>query len=284
VEKDKVLKEIEKKIDTLPIFSPILRKVLEVIDDPLSSSSDIEKVIKYDQVLVAKVLKMANSAYYGYSGKISTVRGAIVVLGLNTLRALVFTASAFKTFSRRLLGYRYLEGKFWEHSVFTACGCRALGMKMNYKDPEEIFVGGLLHDIGKLILDFFVLKNFNIMEEEMKKKKKSWAELEREIIGIDHAQVGRRLSIKWNLPLVLQEAISYHHNPKGAFLYKEVPAIVNIVNNIVRKYNEPEKEIFYSNNHLEESLEILKIKKSKLQELEIYVKNSFEEGKNLLNI
>lgn len=284
MEKDRVLKEIEKKINTLPVFSPVLTKVLKVIDDPLSSSSDIEKVIKYDQVMVAKILKMANSAYYGYSGKISTVRGAIVVLGLNTLKALIFTASAFKTFSKKLFGYRYPEGKFWEHSILTACGCRSLSLKLNYKDPEEAFVGGLLHDIGKLILDFFVMKNFKEIEKQIIKDKKNFVDVERNVIGIDHAQVGKRLAIKWNLPEVLQEAIAYHHHPEHAFFNKEIPAIINIVNKIVVSSREPERETFYQDNHLEKSLEILKLKKNKFQELESHIKASFEEGVNFLSI
>lgn len=227
-DRDLILKDIDRQINNLPPFSPIIDKVLKIIDNPASSASDIEKVIKYDQVLASRVLRMANSAYYGYSGKISTISQAVVILGLNTLRAILFTASAAKTLNKKLVGYKLDEGGFWKHSVLCALASRAIATKIKYQNIEEVFIGGLLHDLGKLILDPFVAKNYKAIIDIVNAKKISFSQAEGEVIGINHAQVGRRLSEKWNFPSNLVEIIAFHHRPEGASVNKIPPAIVSI--------------------------------------------------------
>ena len=280
-----VIKDIERQINNLPAFSVVVSKVLRVVDNPISSARDIEKVVKYDQVLASKILKMANSAYYGYAGKISTLSQGVVILGLNTLRALLLTASANKIMNRKLLGYRLEEGRFWEHSVLTALGSRDLANKLRYKNPEEAFVGGLLHDIGKLVLDRHVLKNRGIIEDIINKEGVPLTEAEREVLGINHANVGRRMAEKWNFPPVLSEVINFHHEPERARENKELVAVVSIINAVSLGLTTlSEEETFSSANIKPETLSILNLSNVGLEEIKILMERSFKDANSFLSL
>ncbi|PIU67731.1 MAG: hypothetical protein COS84_03825 [Armatimonadetes bacterium CG07_land_8_20_14_0_80_40_9] len=280
-----VIKDIERQINNLPAFSVVVSKVLRVVDNPISSARDIEKVVKYDQVLASKILKMANSAYYGYAGKISTLSQGVVILGLNTLRALLLTASASKIMNKKLLGYRLEEGRFWEHSVLTALGSRDLANKLRYKNPEEAFVGGLLHDIGKLVLDRHVLKNRGIIEDIINKEGVPLTEAEREVLGINHANVGRRMAEKWNFPPVLSEVINFHHEPERARENKELVAVVSIINAVSLGLTTlSEEETFSSANIKPETLSILNLSNVGLEEIKILMERSFKDANSFLSL
>lgn len=283
-DRDLILKEIDKQVANLPAFSPVLSKILKVIDNPISSASDIEKVLKYDQSLASRVLKMANSAYYGYAGKISTISQGVVVLGLNTLRALIFTASASRTFAKKLYGYKMGEGDFWKHSVMTAIGARAVATRIKYPNPDEAFVAGLLHDIGKLVLDNYVKQKQNEMLQSMEISGKSWAEVELEIIGLNHAQVGKRLCEKWNLPPALTEAVGLHHTPERATVNRSLSSIISVVNQVAWKITctDDGKIGMPSKAEVQSSIDFLKLPGTILADLEPKVQMDFRDAGTLV--
>lgn len=283
-DRDLILKEIDKQVANLPAFSPVLSKILKVIDNPISSAADIEKVLKYDQSLASRVLKMANSAYYGYAGKISTISQGVVVLGLNTLRALIFTASASRTFAKKLFGYKMGEGDFWKHSVMTAIGARALATRIKYQNPDEAFVAGLMHDIGKLVLDSYVKQKQEEMIQAVETSGKSWAEIELEMIGINHAQVGRRLCEKWNLPPGLTEAVGLHHTPDRAAANKSLSCIICVVNQVAWKltYPDGDKIGIPSQAEIQTSIDFLKLPPTILDDLEPKIQMDFRDAGTLV--
>lgn len=283
-DRDLILKEIDKQVASLPAFSPVLSKILKVIDNPISSASDIEKVLKYDQSLASRVLKMANSAYYGYAGKISTISQGVVVLGLNTLRALIFTASASRTFAKKLYGYKMGEGDFWKHSVMTAIGARAVATRIKYPNPDEAFVAGLLHDIGKLVLDNYVKQKQNEMLQAVETSGKSWAEVELEIIGLNHAQVGKRLCEKWNLPPALTEAVGLHHTPERATVNRSLSSIISVVNQVAWKLTctDDGKIGIPSQAEVQSSIDFLKLPGTILADLEPKVQMDFKDAGTLV--
>ncbi len=283
-DRDVIIKEIDKQVANLPAFSPVLSKILKVIDNPISSAADIEKVLKYDQSLSSRVLKMANSAYYGYAGKISTISQGVVVLGLNTLRALIFTASASRTFAKKLYGYKLGEGDFWKHSVMTAIGARALATRSKYPNPDEAFVAGLMHDIGKLILDSYVKPKQDELIALLESSGKSWAEVELELIGINHAQVGRRLCEKWNLPPALTEAVGLHHTPDRASVNKTLTSIITLVNRVTwgLTYPDGDKIGLPSETEVKSSIEFLKMPDTILHDLEPKIQMDFKDAGTLV--
>lgn len=281
-----VIKDIEKQVNTFTPFSPIMSKILKVIDNPASSAVDIEKVIRYDQILASRVLRMANSAYYGYGGKISTISQAIVVLGLNTLRALLFTASASRIMNKRLFGYRLREGEFWQYSVLTAIGSRILAEKVKYSNIEEAFIAGLLHDIGMLILDVHVKNNFKLIKEVKEKKSIPWYEAETEILGINHSHVGRRLAESWNFPPILVEVLGYHHNPARASYNQNLTAIICVSAKVGSGLLNSEKEVVFEPTlkEIEGAINILKLSDFVLKELPSQVKVVFKDASTFLNL
>ncbi|MGC8766176.1 MAG: HDOD domain-containing protein [Brevinematia bacterium] len=195
----------------LPFVVSIL---LEKLEDPEVSIQDIESILSRDPLLVAKVLKMANSAYYGFPRTIATVREAVIVLGINTVRSICLAVSIKSVMDVDVSGYWF--GNFrglWEHSILVGSGARVIAKKLKYHDPERFFVAGLLHDIGKVVLSSVIkeykvqiLKNFIFSD-------KTISQSEEDLIGISHNSVGYMLANYWNLPQFISDVILYHDNP-----------------------------------------------------------------------
>lgn len=284
-DREQIIKDIDKQINAFPPFSPIVNKVISVIDNPASSATDIEGVIRYDQSLASRVLRMANSAYYGYSGKISTISQAIVILGLNTLRAVLFTATASKAINKKLSGYKLLDGEFWKHSVMTAIGSRQLAEKIRYKNVEEAFVCGLLHDIGKLLLDSYVINVQNELEALINQTGLSLSEAELQLLGINHAQVGKRIATKSNFPTNLIEVISFHHSPLKSST-QQLTAIICAANyaGLVAIEGFGGRHPIPRDDEVEEALSILKFDKTFLQDLSQRILAALKDAETFLKV
>ena len=136
----------------LPTLPLIVTRLLELIEDPGSAIQDLQEVISMDLALTAKVLKLANSAYYGYPREISTLTQAVIVLGLNTIKSLVLAASAYNIFYKELPGYKMARGGLWFHSFLTASFAKMIAKKKVPAAQETAFIAGLLHDMGKQVM------------------------------------------------------------------------------------------------------------------------------------
>ena len=198
------------RLTTLP---QIATRVLELVENPRTSASQLGEIIASDQVLTARILKLANSAYFGFPRRISTLNLAIVVLGFNALRDLVLSISIIDQFRVNADHGLDLE-KFWRHSVIVAIGAKVLSRMGGYAPAGEVFVGGLIHDIGYLVLvqhfPHLFQEAFNYAQE----RSISFLEAEYRTLGFSHAEVGAWLAQGWNLPEKLVKAIQYHHQPQ----------------------------------------------------------------------
>ncbi|MFC1557695.1 HDOD domain-containing protein [candidate division KSB1 bacterium] len=212
---------------SLPALPTIIAKMIELIDDPRTSASSLSKLISTDQVLTAKILKLANSAFYGFPRRISTINLAIVILGFDTLKDLGLSVSIIDRFKNRKGDDSFDMSRFWEHSI--ACGVigKLLARKLNYRITGEVFVAGILHDIGKLVLNQYFPKEFSAITERVNTKNESFRQAEIEVLGIGHALIGSWLGEKWNLPEQLVEAIGLHHMPAQAKLNPELTSIIH---------------------------------------------------------
>jgi len=204
-------------------------RINEMVDDPAYSAEDIGKVISSDPALTVRILKIANSPFYGLSTEVDTVSRAITVLGTVQLRDLVLASSACKTFDGIPNDLMSMDD-FWYHSIFCGITARKLANSCMLGRGEALFVAGLLHDVGQLIL-------FNRCPLEAKKvllkSKVTHSEsklhvIEQEIIGFDHMDVGAVLTKQWKLPPCLQECVSFHHTPSKAIVFPQEVAIVHI--------------------------------------------------------
>lgn len=227
-EKKENIDKILDKIKALPTLSIVVAKVIQIVSNPLTSASDLSKLITLDQALTAKVLRLANSAFYGFPFRIKNITQAVSILGFDTIRNLALTVSVYKVFTgsdRDATEFSHQE--FWKHSVGVMIAANILAKKIKYKSVEGAFTAGLLHDIGKNFFDQYMHNEFMEAIKYAKEKRISITEGEKHIIGIDHAEVGMMMAEKWNLPPELRAGIAHHHKPDEE---KDEPVMAQIIN------------------------------------------------------
>jgi len=223
----KILRHKVENINTLPTVPAVLKKLSSVIEKPRITIVEISAFISNDPALTTKVLKMVNSAIYGFPGRIASVSHATMLLGLNVIKGLLLGVSVFELMQKTMSG-------LYEHSLACAIASRVIAQKKNLKEPEEVSVAGLLHDIGKVILTLEFSKEYETAMKEAEEKKISIFEAEKNQFTATHADVGGWLAEKWRFPRNLIEVIQFHHRPT---LAKNAPletAIVHMADLLVR--------------------------------------------------
>lgn len=206
------IKRITESIIGLPTLPTIVSKMIELVDNPRTSAASLARLISSDQTLTARILKLANSAYYGFPREISTVNMAIVVLGFNTVKDMGLSLSVFDVFKNQENSSVFDITRFWEHSIGCGVASRMLARNYHSRNASEAFVAGLLHDIGKIILNQYFHQEF-LQIMDMVVHGSTLEDAEENIIGTTHAQIGAWLAEKWNLPEIISKTILYHHQP-----------------------------------------------------------------------
>lgn len=203
-------KPVLEKLNDIPTLPIVATKVSELINNPNSSSADIAEVLKKDQVLTAKVLKLINSPYYGIPGEVTDVKRALAYLGFNTLAQLVLSVSVISMFSNSG-DSNFSLGDFWKHALGTAVTSEVIAKTIAHPKPEECFTCGLLHDIGKLVLFQIAPDEFFKTLRMAEKEKISFHEAEKRLEIPAHGYLGEYIANKWQLPMVIRLSIRYHH-------------------------------------------------------------------------
>jgi len=208
------LERLIDRVEKLPALPHVISLALRKIDDPRSSITDIARALSGDEGLVANILKLANSAYYGFPRRVVSVTEAIVILGLNTLKSLIYTTLAKDFLGKEVKGYSLDKGELWRHSIACAIICREIARKRRLGDIEAFFVAGLLHDIGKIVLDEYLQPEYDEVVKRISESLEPFNVIEKELLGFDHQEAGGLLAKRWNLPEFLISAISNHHEPE----------------------------------------------------------------------
>jgi len=224
--------QIIKGVKDLPSLPAVTLRVLAMLRHPDTSAARIGRVITTDAGLTTRLLRLANSAYYGYARRISTVTEAAVLLGFDTLRSAVLTASAKGTLAKALPGYGVLENGLWRHSLWTATAARLLEAKVRPALAEQAFVAGLLHDVGKIVIAAHHEAHLASISAAAAEHGKALVEAETEVLGCSHAQIGGVLVAEWRLPETLAEAICFHHHPREADTEAALAATVQIADGL----------------------------------------------------
>jgi putative nucleotidyltransferase with HDIG domain len=197
----------------------------DAVDDPNSDFARIGKIISIDPALTLRLLKIVNSAFYGYRNHIETVSHALGVVGTEQLTQLVLATSVvgqFKGIPKDMINMEY----FWRHSVACGLVARTISEMSNEADGEKYFVAGLLHDIGRLVMCLKIPDQFRIAIDFARKSGDRWYKAEAKYFGFDHGGVGGALLRAWNLPKRLQESVAHHHNPSAAKNYGHEAAVI----------------------------------------------------------
>lgn len=224
------LDEILRSVQRLRPLPASTTRILKELDDPNATARSIAELIALDQALTAYVLKVANSAAMGYLIACASVQEAVVRLGFKQIRSLVYSTMAAGPLSARLSGYRLGDQGLWYHSVAVASSAHWLATALHYPDPEKAYVAGLLHDIGKLVLDQYVMADYSQIVSMMRANRLPMWQIEEQLFGIDHAGVGGLAATHWQFPAELTEAIRYHHAPSPDLPDQRLAALVNLAN------------------------------------------------------
>ena len=220
LEKRKSVKKKLKKLEGLPTLPPIVQRLNLMIEDEKTSIHQIANLIEKDQVITSKILRLANSAFYGFPKKVSTVQNALMLLGINVVKVLIITSSIFEIIYKEDVG-------LWEHSIGVAACSRILAEKVGLKEPQEVATAGLLHDLGRIIQKVSFKEEYEKILE-LTKNGKDPLQAEKEILGIDHAEMGSFIMKTWNLPDRLVEAVDAHHEFEKAKEFKKEAAVVHL--------------------------------------------------------
>ncbi|MDR3279934.1 MAG: HDOD domain-containing protein [Synergistaceae bacterium] len=211
--RDLIQRRVLKRVKDIPSLPQFVVETLNKLDDPKSSASDVGMKLAKDEGLVLRVLRLANSAYYGLSRRITGVSEAISFLGFKTVKSIVLAASVYKFMDGAFTGYSLDRGELWRHSQGVAATSRYLSEKLKVGDAEEAYIGGLMHDIGKIVLNDYVRFGYSIILRLVEEDGVPFSEAERQVLGFDHAQVGGLVMEQWNLPDAYSYITTYHHSP-----------------------------------------------------------------------
>jgi HD-like signal output (HDOD) protein len=217
------------EVSSLPM---IYYKINEAINNPRTSMVDIGKIISDDPGLTVRLLRLVNSAFYGFPSKIETITQALVIIGTNQLRDIVLATSITRLFKNIPEDLVTMES-FWRHSIACGIVAKTLATYRNETNVERFLIAGMLHDIGRLILYQKAGDQVRKILLQCHLNKALLFLTEQERLGFDHAALGRRLLQAWNLPSSLEEAVAFHHIPHQAIHYPMEAAIVHLADIIV---------------------------------------------------
>ncbi len=213
--KQKKLNHIVNLVNDSEISSikSVVTGIVKIINDPRSSAKDLKDLIEVDPPLSAKLLKAANSAYYSRSTKITEIMQAVIWIGYDALKELALSQKVCEIFNNDDVVEGYSRTSLWKHSIAVAILTKMIYRREFGKRGEDIYVAGLLHDIGIIAEDQFLQSQFLSVLRKINTEKTNLTDAESEILGYDHTDVGRAIAENWNLPQKLSMSLGSHHTP-----------------------------------------------------------------------
>ena len=208
-------KEIYKKLDhirDIPTLPAIVFELNQHLQNPETSIARVSETIEKDQAMALKILKLVNSVFYGFRSKVSDIKNAVVLLGFNAVRNAIVSVSVVNALPKTLLFQDFEMIDFWKHSLAVAVASKSIAQKAGVDSPDNCFVGGLLHDVGKVILAQYFKDDFAKVWTRMTNEYLPFYEAEQQELSVDHTQIGAYLADRWQLPQGLTDAIRWHHN------------------------------------------------------------------------
>ncbi|CAH2032057.1 HDOD domain-containing protein [Trichlorobacter ammonificans] len=220
------LKKIIMDTKTLPTLPGVINKLNALSNDDRSSVQEMARIVSTDQVLSARILRLANSPSYGFY-RVSTISNAMILLGVNVVKSLALSSSIFEIMEKNSVG-------LWEHSLGTATAANIIARKLSLPEVEEIATAGLLHDIGKVIIGLKCADQTQRIRSLVQTDELYVSEAERAVLDTDHAEVGGWLSKSWYLPDKLCEPISCHHNVAASGDHRIKTSVVHLADVLVK--------------------------------------------------
>ncbi|MEJ2727051.1 MAG: HDOD domain-containing protein [Deltaproteobacteria bacterium] len=229
--------EISQSAKNLKPIPQIALKVMRIINEGLYDIRNLTEEILKDQVISARTLKLCNSVMFARPRKIESLDHALVMLGQDLLLKFVISASLNNFFSQAGMGYSLCKGGMYHHAVGTAVIAEKLADITGKVDPPIAYTAGLLHDIGKVVLDQFVDTGFPLFYRQLNDEEKNFSEVEKQVLGTDHTEVGASLALNWSFPESLIETIRHHHNPEDAPQHNGLVHIVYLADLLMSRFH-----------------------------------------------
>ncbi len=206
------LDNIIDKIEYLPPFPGTISKVLQMMKEPKTRPEEIADVIKYDQAIATNVLRLCNSSYFGLRRTISNLKEAVVYIGLKNLKEIVVISGTQKYFDKENPGYETKKGELWIHALAVSIIAGNIGTKIDLEQKDELFIAALLHDIGKLVLNEYVLESSTEISQKIETDGMTFLEAEKAVVGLNHAEIGAKVLEIWKFPAEIISAVNKHHS------------------------------------------------------------------------
>jgi len=202
-------------VGEIPPLPGTVISLVNVVNDPCSTVQDIVDVIKYDQAVTSQMLRICNSAFFGLSREVNSLNDAMRYLGTVKVLQMLMAVHTNAMLSKEQQGYGLAPGELWKHSVAVALASSAFADRIILGNSGLAFTAGLLHDIGKVILNEYVGKEYADIAQIVAEQKASFVEAERQVLGFSHEEIGAQLADQWKLPEAIIRCIRYHHDPSG---------------------------------------------------------------------
>jgi len=227
------------RIRDLPTLSGSLQRLVEILHDEVASPEELEGLIRYDQALSARILRVANSTYYGMRGKVPTLSKAMIVMGFEQVKSLCLCALLMDMCSQQDSIEPGERERLWKHSFATARVASEMARARPWVSPEKAYILGFFHDLGRVAMAFSLQDHYRaIWKLSRGGKTPLWsAELQ---YGITHTVVGRWLATRWNLPEVFQVVMEFHHYPEKSPAFKAEVKLVALANTLVNSREDPD--------------------------------------------
>ena len=221
-------------VNQLPSMPDVIAKLLRLVNKEDFSFKEIADEISKDQAMTTNILKLCNSAYFSKGNVITSVEKGIITLGLNEVKEIIMIVSAKPLLNKSLLGYEMEKGALWEQGFIVAEVAKRIAEFTGRKDVMDIaFTGGIIHNIGKVVVALFVHNTYNEIMELVQKEGISFSKAEHEVMGYSHEEIGERILSKWNFPQVLQSVVRFYQDPMEAPEEdKYVVSVVHIANGL----------------------------------------------------
>ncbi|MFC1725671.1 HDOD domain-containing protein [candidate division KSB1 bacterium] len=257
------------RVDYIPTLPVVFNKILQTLNNPKSSAKDLKTIIINDMAISAKILNLANSAYFGFNRRITEITNAIVVIGFKTIKNIVLSISIIDTFKKLSSTGDFDRTQYWLNSIGSAQTAVKIGTLLNIPNKESLYISGLLSNIGRVLMDYFFPEFYTQVIEKSNSSLKEVHEIEKEIFGFDHTEAGFQVARKWEFPDSLADSIRFHHNLENApEESRTLSAIVDLSNIISRSSGLGTPVIEKSKTKiLKDCSEILNLNNSDIQKL-----------------
>jgi putative nucleotidyltransferase with HDIG domain len=222
-------RELKQFVGDLPTLPVVFQELFSRMQDPDTDVATLAEVISKDPALTAKILKLVNSAFYGHPAQITTISRAVIIMGFQAVRSAALAVSVFERFKDLESAAKAFDlDRFWRHSIATSCLAKQLSIVLGRCQPEDAFVAGLLHDVGKLVMLQHFPEDVDDLTRAAAEQQLTWRSCEEVLFPINHAGIGRALFRAWDFPAGVIEAVACHHEPNEASRHAELASLVHL--------------------------------------------------------